>query len=215
MSRRKTGARSAQPKDAAARKAKDAERCRRKYWDNPEKVRERNRAKRQRRLEHYREVQRQRRRRNAERIRAKARELCHLYRQRHPERIAAHKAVEHAVRRGEIVIPTTCEVPGCSCTDGLAMHHSSYEPKDVLRVTGPEPQLHRGRGKQLRLKASAGCRWARAPSRGESISVTRPDLRGELAQCGRDCLVLFERGRRPPTWMIRKRYNLSGRSCLS
>jgi hypothetical protein len=166
MSRRKTGARSAQPKDAAARKAEDAERFRARYWANPEKARHRNRAKRQRRLEHYREVQRQRRRRNAERIRAKARELSRLYRERHPERRAAHKAIERAIRKGEIVVPATCQVRGCSCKDGLAFHHSSYAPKDALKVDslcrGHHGLLHRT-GEPLRLKASAGRRWVRAP----------------------------------------------------
>jgi hypothetical protein len=159
------GAPRAQPQTDAERRAKNAARKREVYWADPEQARATYNAKRARRLEHYKTVRRERRRQA--RVRAQGRDAARRYRQRYPEKIAAHRAVETAIRKGEIVVPTTCEVLGCSCDHDLALHHSSYRPQDVLKVTTlcrtHHGQLHRNGGEPLRLKASAGRRWARAP----------------------------------------------------
>ena len=179
----KSGARKAQPKsDEAlliARRARDAERKRRAYWADPEKARAKNRAKRQRKLEQYRARERARYWANVEHNRAQARERARSergrasnrkavarYRQRHPEIIFAQKEAQKALRRGELKRPECCEVRDCNQTDGLAMHHSRYDAKSVLKVTtlcrDHHSLLHR-RGEALPLKAGSRQKWTRAP----------------------------------------------------
>jgi hypothetical protein len=174
MSKR-TGAREAQPQDDAARRAKDAERKRRAYWADSVKARAKSRAKRQRRLEHYRAMERARYWREVEKSRARARAFARSprgrelnrravarYKARHPERIRAQTEARAAARRGQIRIPTVCEVLGCSATD-LHLHHPRYDrPLDVIAACRRhhEELHHRG---PLELKPGGRRRWARAP----------------------------------------------------
>ncbi len=112
---KKTGARKAQPKDddsLRARRAKDAERKRKAYWADPVKARAKSRAKRQRRLEHYRAMERARYWREVEKSRARARAYARSdrgrannrravarYRERHPQIITAQSEARRALRR--------------------------------------------------------------------------------------------------------------------
>lgn len=53
------------------------------------------------------------------------------WRQRNPTAFAAHRAVERAVRRGDLKPPTKCEC-GCGRTGKLDAHHPDH--REPLRV---------------------------------------------------------------------------------
>lgn len=52
------------------------------------------------------------------------------YRARHPERVAAHRAVLNAKRRGRLK-PKPCEV--CGSTEAIEAHHDDYQKPLVVR----------------------------------------------------------------------------------
>ncbi len=166
MSKR-SGARRARPKmTAAERRRRDAARKRREYWADPVKARAKGRAKRQRRLEHYRAKEREAHRRNIAKELAWARRSVARYRERHPAVIAAWEATKAVIRRGELAVATTCEALGCNQTTGLHVHHNTYEnPTRPSSITSLCRDHHRrchvdGR---VKLRAGASRRWARAP----------------------------------------------------
>lgn len=181
---KKTGRR--RPKDGRPSKtceqkqlarAKDAARKRRKYWADPAAARAKGRAKRLRNLErcraqsrarywvnvdHNRALARERAR--SERGRASNRKAVERYRQRHPEIVAAHKATQRALRRGELKRPTVCEVLGCNHTERLhAHHHRADRPLAVVYICQNPHHEHVHHIGPLKLKDGAARRWARAP----------------------------------------------------
>lgn len=79
------------------------------YWRDPEKHRERWRA----------------RQKTAE-TRARNYQAVKRWQAKHPEKLAAHRAVRAAIRRGDIGQPTVCSEPGCAATKDLARHHPNY-----------------------------------------------------------------------------------------
>jgi hypothetical protein len=170
----------AQPKNddalLIARRARDAARKRREYWADPVKARAKGRAKRQRNLERCRAQGRARYWDDAEKFRATARERARsergrasnrkavaLYRQRHPDIIAAQREAQKAARCGELRVALVCEIKGCRETKGLHLHHVDYQkPRDTVRTCGRHHEHLHHRG-PLELKPGAGRRWARAP----------------------------------------------------
>ena len=124
----------------------DAARTRKRRRADPEKYRARSRA-----------------RAKTARGRAINKAAVCRYEKRHPERVRARQAVHSAVKRGDIIVPSVCQVLGCSKNEDLHLHHPSYErPLDVIAACrGHHEHLHH-RG-PFELKPSAGRKWARKP----------------------------------------------------
>lgn len=87
---------------------RNRKRARRRYWANVTEERRRGRE-----------------RARSEKGRAVNRKAVARYKQRHPEKAAAHAAVKEALRTGTLVRPQTCEHPGCN-SRRLDAHHSDY-----------------------------------------------------------------------------------------
>jgi hypothetical protein len=138
---------------------------------NPEAARAKDREKRQRRRRDPRFVERERARGRARARTPRGREInracVQRYQRKHPERVRAQYQARAAAKRGEIKVAKVCEILGCGCADGLHLHHPRYDrPRDVIATCRHhhEELHHIG---PLRLKASAGRRWARAPQHHE------------------------------------------------
>jgi hypothetical protein len=139
----------------------DNARQRARYWANPEAARAKRRELRLRNLE--KERARGRERARSPRGRELNRAAVKRYQQKYPARVAAQAQARAAAKRGEIKVPSVCQVLGCGCKDGLHLHHRRYDkPRDVIAVCRlhHEEIHHRG---PLRLMASAERQWARAP----------------------------------------------------
>jgi hypothetical protein len=154
----------------------EAARKRAEWAADPEGSRAKNREKRRR---NPRNVERERTRARERARTPKGREInrraVRRYQQRHPERVAAQQEVRSAVRRGEIKVPTVCQVLGCKFKDGLHLHHPRYDrPRDVIATCRHhhEDLHHRG---PLELKPGAGRKWARAPrhEHGHAVNSSR------------------------------------------
>jgi hypothetical protein len=93
--------------------------------------------------------------------------LASVYRWRaaNPDAIAAHAAVDVAIRSGEIVPAKTCQAHGCKKRNGLASHHNSYAANRRKRVVWLCRHHHRTvhTGRNVPLKKSAPCKVASAP----------------------------------------------------
>lgn len=62
------------------------------------------------------------------------------FKERHPEKVAAHKAVYDAVKRGRLKRPETCSICNSECKPEA--HHEDYaRPLDVIWLCG---DCHRG-----------------------------------------------------------------------
>ena len=129
-----------------AQRAKEAAKARDRYWRDPEKARARNRANA--RSERGREINRA---------------AVAKYKAAHPERAEARKIALLAEKRGEIKRKETCEVLGCSYSDGLHRHHPNYQkPREVLYLCREHHETVHHRG-PLRLKPGACRKIAKAP----------------------------------------------------
>jgi hypothetical protein len=153
-------------KRASICKRCDNDRRRELYWQCPEASRAKRRAR------YWRNVDRERARNREPARTARGRELNRAavkrYQARHPERIAAQVAARSAIKRGDLKRPRTCEVLGCTNSHRLhAHHHRADRPFDVVHLCqNPHHEYVHHIG-PLRLKASAGRKWARAPQRHE------------------------------------------------
>jgi hypothetical protein len=176
---RTPGARRAQPKTEDAlriARAKDAERKRKAYWADPEAARAKNREKRRRNPRNP-ELERERNRERAKTPRGREinRACVRGYQKAHPQIVAAHQATKAAVRRGEIKVPSVCEVIGCDRNRRLHGHHRRYDkPIDIVFVCH-EHHEHVHHHGALKLKAGSARRWARAPrhEQGNAVNSSR------------------------------------------
>lgn len=145
-------------------------------------------------------ARRQRRARNPEPVRAQARAqldrrrdrvrvqnaaAVQRYKERHPEKVAARRAVQAAVKRGHLVKPQACQAEGCERGAGLIAHHGSYAISRRLDVTWlcrdhHERLHHYG---PIALKAGGPRKFARAPKTLEpSASLAeQPELPQQFA----------------------------------
>jgi hypothetical protein len=93
--------------------------------------------------------------------------LASVYRWRaaNPDAIAAHAAVDVAIRSGDIVPAKTCQAHGCKKRSGLASHHNSYAANRRKCVVWLCRHHHRTvhTGRNVPLKKSAPCKVASAP----------------------------------------------------
>jgi hypothetical protein len=93
--------------------------------------------------------------------------LASVYRWRaaNPDAIAAHAAVDEAMRAGGIVPAKTCQAEGCRRRKSLHSHHNSYAASQRTRVLwlcrDHHGAVHTGR--PVPLKKSAHCKLAKAP----------------------------------------------------
>jgi len=94
--------------------------------------------------------------------RASNRLAVQRYRERHPDREAAHYALSVAVRRGEVARPSICQAVGCNAPPVHAHHHDYSRPLAVtwLCRNHHEHVHHNG---PLELKPGAERKFARAP----------------------------------------------------
>lgn len=80
------------------------------------------------------------------------------YREKHPDRVRAQRLLRIAIKRGDIVRPSTCEIAGCDRTDRLHAHHVDYgRPLQAIFVCA-EHHEHIHHVGPLLLKASIGRR---------------------------------------------------------
>ena len=157
----------------------DAARSRERYHRDPEATRARRRAVRARNPERYRERRQAYYQRHVEKLRAAARERARTprgrelnrqavarYKTKHPNKVAAHKATQQAVRSGKLKRPECCEVQGCNQTKDLAMHHHRYDAQSVFKVTAlcrrHHSELHAFK-EALPLKPTSARKWVRPP----------------------------------------------------
>ena len=142
----------------------DAERSRKRQAEHGIEINAHRRERRARNPERFRARERASRLARIDRVRAQNIEAVKRYRRNHPEKVAAHKIAQRALKRGEIVKPTTCQAKGCACREKLSAHHADYsKPLRVawLCIEHHEATHHRG---PVRLKASAnGLKFACAP----------------------------------------------------
>lgn len=84
---------------------------------------------------------------------------------RNPDAVAAKLVARKAVKRGEIKVPTVCQVKGCRTKANLEGHHVSYARKFRKRLVHVCPKHHRRlhQGEQLALKRGAQFKTAKAP----------------------------------------------------
>jgi hypothetical protein len=84
---------------------------------------------------------------------------------RNGEAIEAQRAVDRAIRAGEIVPAKSCQAAGCKRRSGLASHHNSYAANRRKRVVWLCNQHHRitHSGRNVPLKRTAPVKFARAP----------------------------------------------------
>jgi hypothetical protein len=77
----------------------------------------------------------------------------------------AHRAVDRAVKRGELVRPSTCQAIGCKRRKRLHAHHNNYGPRYRLKVVHLCAGHHAtvSAGVPVKLKAGAVYAVARAP----------------------------------------------------
>ena len=156
-------------------KSCDTKRASERWHADPEGSRAKRRARRRRNLSKERAQAKARYWREPDKSRALARERAKSergrasnsravarYRQRHPEVDIAQRQARAAVRRGELKVPTVCEVRGCGRTD-VHLHHERYDrPLDVLALCAEHHRRCHVEG-ALRLKDGSRRRFARAP----------------------------------------------------
>ena len=93
-------------------------------------------------------------------------EAVYKWRAANPDAIAAHAAVDAALKAGEIVPAKTCQAADCRKRRGLASHHNSYAASRRKVVVWLCNSHHRTAhsGRLVPLKKSAGAKVARAPN---------------------------------------------------
>ena len=81
-------------------------------------------------------------------VKAKHAESSKRYRSAYPEKKKAHRNVEHAIKSGMIIRPTTCAI--CGSTDNVQYHHDDYsKPLDVIPLCSSGNNCHGKRHRQL------------------------------------------------------------------
>lgn len=80
------------------------------------------------------------------------------YRKKHPARVRAQQLLRLAIKRGDIVRPSACQIAGCNRSDRLHAHHADYDrPLQVIFVCA-EHHEHIHHVGPLLLKAPVGRR---------------------------------------------------------
>ena len=92
-------------------------------------------------------------------------ESVYKWRAANPDAIAAHLAVDKALKDGELVPAKTCQAHGCRKRRSLSSHHNSYAPNRRKAVVWLCAQHHRQThsGQPVPLKKTAPCKLAKAP----------------------------------------------------
>jgi Bacillus phage endonuclease len=154
---------------------------RQKYWRNPEHSRRLKRDLRRRFPERYKAQGRAAWRRHLEKNRARGRRNARSQRGRegnrkavahwqraHPRAVAAHRALQAAVRRGEVIRPKVCQAVGCRRRAWLSGHHRDYRrPLDVDHLCNRCHEMLHHRRRTLRLKRGAKRKFA---TRGSGVA---------------------------------------------
>lgn len=161
--------RASRTKIASICKQCDSKRGKDRYWKDPEGSRRRRRASWWGNLESNRA--RGRRYARSKRGRVLNRAAVARWRGKNAEKVKAQRALQRAIRRGQIVKPTECQVRECTLPANHG-HHPRYDrPLDAVFVcTNHHEHVHHVGA--LKLKDGLKRRFARPPS-----PPTRPDLR--------------------------------------
>jgi hypothetical protein len=82
-----------------------------------------------------------------------------------PEKIACHRELRRAVRRGEVTRPLACEVIGCGSAGKLHGHHVNYRrPRDVIFACPRHHEaIHHDGPQPLKANVRTQRKYARPP----------------------------------------------------